>query len=67
MDNEKKKLIPVIRKVTHVEVTPQGRTERELTGDELEQWKKEHGYVDAENKTESDTDRETDSDTRESE
>lgn len=32
---------PII-KVVHVEVTPEGRTERELTGKELEQWKKEH-------------------------
>ena len=40
---------------------------RTLSGEELEQWKKEHGYVDTENKTESDTDRETDSSTRESE
>ena len=30
-------------KVTHVEVTPEGRTERELTGEELEDWKKSHG------------------------
>ncbi len=33
---------PII-KVTHVEVTPEGRTERELTGEELEDWKKSHG------------------------
>ena len=33
---------PII-KVTHVEVTPEGRTERELTGKELEDWKKSHG------------------------
>lgn len=33
---------PII-KVTHVEVTPEGRTERELTGEELEEWKKSHG------------------------
>ena len=33
---------PII-KVTHVEVTPEGRTERELTGKELEEWKKSHG------------------------
>ena len=34
---------PIIVKVTHVEVTPEGRTERELTGEELEDWKKAHG------------------------
>lgn len=34
---------PIIMKVTHVEVTPEGRTERELTGEELEEWKKAHG------------------------
>lgn len=33
---------PII-KVVHVEVTPEGRTERELTGKELEDWKKSHG------------------------
>ena len=33
---------PII-KVTHVEVTSEGRTERELTGEELEDWKKSHG------------------------
>ncbi len=44
-----------IKKVVHVEVTPEGRTERELTGEELEQWKKEHGYVETDKKTESDT------------
>ena len=33
---------PII-KVIHVEVTPEGRTERELTGEELEDWKKSHG------------------------
>lgn len=33
---------PII-KVVHVEVTPEGRTERELTGEELEEWKKSHG------------------------
>lgn len=33
-----------ILKVVHVEQGPNGRTERELTGEELEEWKKEHGY-----------------------
>lgn len=28
---------------------------RELTGEELKQWKKEHGYDSTENETESDT------------
>lgn len=41
--------------VIHVEVTRNGRTERELTGEELEQWKKEHGYGETDKKTESDT------------
>lgn len=41
---------PII-KVVHVEVTPEGRTERELTGKELEEWKKAHGIdTDKENK-----------------
>ena len=41
---------PII-KVTRVEVTPEGRTERELTGKELEEWKKAHGIdTDKENK-----------------
>lgn len=34
---------PIVVKVTHVEVTREGRTERELTGKELEEWKKAHG------------------------
>lgn len=42
-------------RVIHVEVTRNGRTERELTGEELEQWKKEHGYDSTDNETESDT------------
>lgn len=41
--------------VIHVEVTRNGRTERELTGEELEQWKKEHGYGETDKKTEPDT------------
>lgn len=45
----------VIKRVVHVEVTPEGRTERELTDEELEQWKKDHGYGETDNKTESDT------------
>lgn len=41
-----------IVKVVHVEQGPNGRTERELTGKELEEWKKEHGYsTDNENKS----------------
>lgn len=43
-----------IVKVVHVEVTPQGRTERELAGEELEEWKKAHGYS-TDTQTESDT------------
>ena len=35
---------PVVMKVVHVEVTPEGRTERELTGKELKEWKKSHGF-----------------------
>lgn len=42
-------------RVIHVEVTRNGRTERELTGEELEQWKKEHGHGETDKKTESDT------------
>lgn len=38
--------------VTHVEVTPEGRTERVLTGEELEEWKKAHGFnTDTENQS----------------
>ena len=44
---------PII-KVTHVEVTPEGRTERELTGKELEEWKKAHG-IDTKKENQSDT------------
>ena len=41
-----------IIKVVHVEVTPQDRTERELTGEELEEWKRSHGYsTDTQNKS----------------
>jgi hypothetical protein len=56
MDKEQKipKRINILR-VRHVEVTPAGRVERELTGEELEQWKKEHGYDSTDNETESDT------------
>lgn len=46
---------PRILKITRVEVTPQGRTERELTPEEVEQWKKEHDYDSTDNETESDT------------
>jgi hypothetical protein len=45
---------PIIMKVTHVEVTPEGRTERELTGEELEEWKKAHG-IDTNKENQSDT------------
>lgn len=44
---------PII-KVVHVEVTPEGRTERELTGKELEEWKKAHG-IDTDTENQSDT------------
>lgn len=33
-----------VLRVKKVEVTPQGRTERFLTGEELKQWKIDHGY-----------------------
>ena len=42
LEETTKATTPII-KVTHVEVTPEGRTERELTGKELEEWKKSHG------------------------
>ncbi len=51
-DNQKK--TPKILKITRVEVTPQGRTERELTPEEVEQWKKEHGYGYTDVQTQSD-------------
>lgn len=34
---------PIFMKVTRVTVTPEGRTEQELTGKELEEWAKAHG------------------------
>ena len=41
-----------IIKVVHVEIGPEGKTERELTGEELEEWKKAHGYsTDTEDKS----------------
>lgn len=40
-----KKFKPIVRKVVKVTVTPAGRTERELSGEELEKWLKEHGYT----------------------
>lgn len=52
---EKTKMSPKILKITRVEVTPQGRTERELTPEEVEQWKKEHGYDNSETQTQSDS------------
>lgn len=45
---------PKILKITRVEVTPQGRTERELTPAEVEQWKREHGYDNSDAQTQSD-------------
>ena len=49
---EESKRKPVVVKVTHVQVTREGRTERELTGKELEEWKKAHGYnTDTENQS----------------
>ena len=59
--------IAKVRKVEVITVENGVETKRVLSGDELEQWKREHGYVDTENETKSDTDRQTDSDTRESE
>lgn len=46
---------PTIVKVKRVTVTPEGRTERELTGKELEDWMKANGYLkdtEAESETE---------------
>lgn len=40
-----KKLKPIVKKVVKVTVTPSGRTEHELTGEELEKWKIDHGYM----------------------
>ena len=51
---EQTKTKPIIVKVTRVEVTPEGRTERELTGEELEEWKKAHG-IDTNKENQSDT------------
>lgn len=50
-----KKRTPRVLKITHIEVTPQGRTERELTPEEVEQWKKEHGYDNSDAQTQSDS------------
>lgn len=36
---------PRIKRVVQVTVTPAGRTERELTWEELEEWKRNHGYT----------------------
>lgn len=45
-------MIPI--KVVKVEIKDGKRTERELTGAELEEWKKEHGYsTDNEDKSDS--------------
>lgn len=52
---EETKRSPIILKITRVEVTPQGRTERELTPEEVEQWKKEHGYDNSDAQTQSDS------------
>lgn len=53
LEETTKATTPII-KVTHVEVTPEGRTERELTGEELEEWKKAHG-IDTNKENQSDT------------
>lgn len=55
IEKEGKSIItkPIIT-VTHVEVTPEGRTERVLTGEELEEWKKAHG-IDTDTENQSDT------------
>lgn len=39
----KSKTKKAVLKVRHVEITPEGRTERVLKGKELEEWKKSHG------------------------
>lgn len=52
---EETKRSPIILKITRVEVTPQGRTERELTPEEVEQWKREHGYDNSGAQTQSDS------------
>lgn len=48
-------MIANVVKVVHVEIKDGKRTETELTGEELEQWKKEHGYGDTEKESQSDT------------
>lgn len=57
-------------KIIKIEVvtggTNQPTVKRELTGTELEKWIKEHTNDSTKNESQSDTDRETDSDTRES-
>lgn len=40
-----KKINPIVKKVVKVTVTSSGRTEHELTGEELEKWKADHGYT----------------------
>ena len=57
----------VVKNVEVVTLKNGVQTKRTLSGEELKEWKKEHGYADTENESQSDTDRETDSDTRESE
>ena len=43
-----------IKKIVHIEIKDGKKTERELTPEEVEQWKKEH-HDSTEDKTESDT------------
>jgi len=59
--------VAIVKKVEVVTMRNGVQTTEELSGEELTEWKKEHGYADTENETESDTNRETDSNTRESE
>lgn len=51
---EKSKRTPRILKITHVEVTPQGRVERELTPEEVKEWIRDH-YDNTDAQTKSDT------------
>lgn len=49
------KTVAIVRNVEVVTVDNGVQKTRALTGEELEQWKKEHGYVETDTETESDT------------
>lgn len=58
MEEAKVKTFSCVGIVKKVEVVTQRNgvlTSRSLSGEELEQWKKEHGYVETVGETESDT------------